>query len=85
MKIYTPQELDNMTGFITEYVSLKKYPKSQAIARAKGSLPKDITPGGEIVLEEHNTKSAFSGRRATRYMVVSIVKDPKPEVTDGDA
>jgi predicted methyltransferase len=74
--IYTPAQLDAMSakGYITEYVAKAMYPWSQALRRMEGSLPKDLTPGGTLVLEEHKVRSEFSGRKTTRYMIVSIVK-----------
>jgi hypothetical protein len=73
MKTHTPSQLNQMDVSNIEYVSDKMYPKSQAIRRAQGNMPKDLTPNGTLALEVHVVTSNFSKRAVNRYMVINIV------------
>ena len=76
MKILSPETINELhrKGWTTEYVTNKQYTRAQAIKRAGGSIPRDLTPNGEIVLEIREGVSLDTGRTVNRFMVVSLVR-----------
>ena len=73
-------EVQALPGTV-EVISEKAYTKSAALARAKGTVPKACTPGGEpiIMLITEDTawyRPAPSGRRVSKYHVLWHVPNP---------
>ena len=73
MKVFTSEQISRMPGN-AEVVSDKQYTKSAAIRRSKGKLPTACTPGGTFILERMPKTMLSSGRRVTRYLLISYHK-----------
>ena len=73
IQVYTSEQIRRLPGN-AEVVSDKMYTKSAAIRRSKGKLPSACTPGGTFILERMPKTMLASGRRVTRYLLLSYHK-----------
>ena len=73
LQVFTSEQIRRLPGN-AEVVSDKQYTKSAAIRRSKGTLPSACTPGGTFILEQLPKTRLASGRRVTRYLLLTYHK-----------